>query len=426
MFPSSASKDYTSFCKTDLHSKMNSIINNMGWSLLGKLVRLSLNVIVLGQIILFLGYETYGEVLLLLTIQSYCAIVSSAGAEVNLGKTVVKHPERKLLETVLTLKICLSAIIASSIFLFHNSAESIFVFACLLGGLSFLNIIEIKLSAEHRHREAILRTLGVHILSFIIKITMISFNVASDILIYYLLAEGLLVSLIYLGFINIYDVLRFRIDRQYLKEILASSLRFVPQRFSFIFASTCALFFCRDMYESSAFGEIAASFKIVGFCYLLFATLASSFEKVIYGKRNRIDGFVMMYQAMLVLYLAVIVGTAAAWWFQELIQNPFLGVFINELNAFAMFVSLPFFLSVGLNKWYVLNSTFSYLLIQNLLIVFFVFLLSFFHLEYGVYQFWMIVGVAYSLGITSIALFDRYRARHFLILRRVLWPRLRY
>jgi hypothetical protein len=373
-----------------------------------------------------LGYEIYGDVLILLTIQSYCAIVSSAGAEVNLGKTLVKYPERKLLETVLLLKFFLSVIIALSICLFNYSAGPVFVFACLLGGLSFLNIIEIKLSAEHRHREAISNTLGVHILSFIVKMTMISFKVDPAVLIYYLLAEGFLVSFIYLGFLNLSDVLCFRIDKQYLRQILASSPKFVPQRFSFIFASTCALFFCRDMYESSAFGEIAASFKIVGFCYLLFATLTSSFEKVIYGVRNRLDGFVIMYQSILLLYLAIIVGIAAAYWVQSLIQSPFLGVFVNGLNAFGVLVSLPFFLSVGINKWYVLNSTFSYMFIQNLLIVLFVFLLTFFDLEYGVFQFWMIVGAAYSLGIVSTVIFDRYRARHFLILRRALWPRLRY
>ena len=109
----------------------------------------------------------------------------------------------------------LSVIIALSICLFNYSAGPVFVFACLLGGLSFLNIIEIKLSAEHRHREAISNTLGVHILSFIVKMTMISFKVDPAVLIYYLLAEGFLVSFIYLGFLNLSDVLCFRIDKQY-------------------------------------------------------------------------------------------------------------------------------------------------------------------------------------------------------------------
>lgn len=396
---------------------MEKILKNLSWNLTGKLFRISLNVVILAKIIQFIGYEKFGLVTLLLTYQSYFAIISTLGAEVNYGKTLVQGIYSDMFLTLFAIKLVMTCV---ALFLFFLlGSENLLLLTIFAGGLATFNLIDIELSAQHLHKKFIKISLVSSFISFAIKYALIEYQ-KDSMLIYFLILENLIISMAY--FPMQVPRLKLTVNFEYVKHIAKTSIQFLFQRLLFVMSTTILLLLFSGKVDALDFGKIALSFKIVGFLYIVVAAMSSSFEKSIFGRNNKLVSFSNMYRTNLLFYFVVIMLFPVAAETLKFLEIAFADIYFNFDNYIAIVLSLPYFFMVSLNKWYILNREYRILLYSSAAIiasmVFFATVVS--HPSKTV--FWVIWSACFSFGILIGFFLDNKRKRHLRVLRRSLWP----
>lgn len=397
---------------------MKKILENLSWNLFGKFFRITLNVIVLAKIVGFIGYEKFGWITILLTYQSYFAIISTLGVEVNYGKDFVKKNYSNIFTTVICVKFVITFF---TIFILGLvGVDSLILLSILAGGLSALNLIDIQLSASHSHKNFIKISIITSILSFAVKMLLIEVFRNESVLFYFLLLENFFISFWYL--LTSDFRLRLKVNTQYLKIMLKHAVQFIAQRSLYILSTTLILILFQNKIEPNEFGEVAVSFKIVGFCYIIFAALTSSFEKSIFGKSNKLHGFCFMYRSILFFYLGLIVLFFIAMQISTISMYTSNNIYFRPENYLAIVLSAPYFLLVAINKWYILNRQYKIISLSHITILSSTIIVTFLLNEASQFVFWLVWANCFTLGIIAGFILDGNRHRHFKILRRSLWP----
>lgn len=385
---------------------------------MGRLFRMILNIVILAKIVDFIGFEKFGELTLLLTYQSYFAIMSTLGAEVNYGQTLVRGKYSDIFPTIFFIKLVITCFAMTA--LLGLSADKLLILSVLAGGLATLNLIDIQLSAQHLHQKLIKISLLSSIASFGIKISLIEIVNSETLLIYFLVLENLLISVFYL--LAQASRVNFKVNTRYAIDIIKNSIQFVFQRLLFIMSTTLLLLLFSGRLDAIGFGQVSLSFKMVGFCYIVFAAMTSSFEKSIFGKIRKLESFSYMYRATFLLYFGIIalfpILELAASFSKRTSETIYLGVD----NYIAIVLSLPYFLMVSLNKWYILNKGYRLIMGINVVVLASTALCSALVVEPSKFVFWVIWSASFSVGILAGFAMDNNRCRHFKVLRRSVWP----
>ena len=397
---------------------MDKVFKNLSWNLVGKITRILLNVVILAKVVDFIGYEKFGTVTLILTYQSYFSIISTLGAEVNYGKQFIKMTYSNMLSTIIFIKISIT--ISSIIFLYCLGVDQLILLSIAAGGLATLNLVDIQLSAKHQHKEFIKISIISSIASFVIKLGTIEFFRNEMLLVYYLIFENLFISIYYICTSNM--KIRLKFDTAYAKNVIINSVQFISQRLLYIMSTTLLLILFKNKIDPYNFGQVALSFKIVGFCYIIFAAMTSSFEKLIFGKTQKLRGFCLMYQATISVYLGLILFFPIAIYLSELTNYTSESIYLTIDNYFAIVVSLPYFFMVSVNKWYILNKKYWILLSSNFAIIGTTVLATLIVSDASKNDFWAIWSTCFLIGLLLGVGMDNNRNRHIKILRRSLWP----
>ena len=396
---------------------MDKIFKNLSWNLFGKFLRIFLNVIILAKIVEFIGYEQFGILTVLLTHQSYFAIISTLGAEVNYGKTLVKKTYSNMLSSIFFIKIIVTSCTVFA--LIGLGIEKLNLISVIAGGLAIFNLIDIQLSAKHLHKNFIKVSIFSSLSSFLIKIVLIELFQSKTLLIYFLLFENCFISIYYLLTSKIQ--IKLKLNYNYTKVIIRHSFKFVCQRLLYVISTTLLLLLFQHKIDPIQFGKIALSFKIVGFCYVIFAAMTSSFEKLIFGKIKKLKSFCLMYRTTLYMYTGLLILFPVAIQITDFANYLPLNIYLNYENYVAIALSLPYFLMVSVNKWYILNQQYWILLITNISIIVSTCSFTYFVNDASLLMFWSVWFICFSIGIMAGFVMDSRRNRHLKILRRSSW-----
>lgn len=372
------------------------VTSNAIYHATAKMVKSALNFVFLIILVEAIGRAEFGELSQVQLVASYLVLLSGLGLESTFGRSLVQRKYNGALLTAILIK-AIIALFLSALLVLAIDTKSIYNCIIFSSCCITFSLFDIYVAANGLAKKFLSLYIVTYLIAFAAKTAAVFYGFSLEILAIVLAAEPLVITLIFYSKVDNYERQR-TINRRYILEIFADAKYLLPARLLFMIASTSIFLWAKRIMSAEDYGDLMFQFRIIGFGYMLFATLTSSFDSVIFKKK----GFIKQFRKMSLLFFAMFFAfITLAWLFGE---------FEDGGNALVMAVifSVPYISQLILNKWNIKTGQQHQIIIQHMISILSMYSAAMLLNVSGPTQIWLL----FCFGYTVSTLYGIMTAKH--------------